>query len=325
MSTKATETETELRSLMTRVMSAPLHPLQEKMDTMEARITKLEGATSENRVATRQVNESVNVVHLDMRKRLGALLEGLQDGLAEQAERVDPLAGQLAGLDKQQQSMITTLDATRGEASERGNLLGAAVAACDDGIHMSLTRLDHLHATTATADANQAETLGVSIQRLRELQATADAATAHDTDALSAAQAQLRELLAATNAATTRHTEVLAALQAGQAFANAALAQQHDQSKEIVTAQHVQQTALQDATLALPALLTGLRADLDTVMSSRVDAARASILSGIDSQGAERQQGVLVHLKLIKTLTVINLIALAGIAGQTIIQFMGAR
>ena len=295
MNTKATDNETELRSLMTRVMSGPLHPLQDKMDSIEARIAKLEGATGENRVATRQVTEAVSASHIDLRNRLGALLEDMQDGLTE---RVDPLIVNVAELGRQQQSVIFTLDEARGEASERGKLLSAAVKACDDVVHTSVSRLDDLGMATATANAQRAAMLDASLEHIREL-------------GLAAAMA------------TARHGEALSALLAGQELTTAALAQQHGQSVEMAAAQHAQHTALLDAAMALPGLLAGLRSDLDATVMNRVDAARASILSGTDAQGLERQQGVFAHLKLLKALTVGNLLALVGIAGLAIFQLVG--
>lgn len=54
------------------------------------------------------------------------LLEDLQDGVAE---RFDLLAGQLAELSNKHQAVIGSLDVARGEASEGGKAMRAAVAA----------------------------------------------------------------------------------------------------------------------------------------------------------------------------------------------------
>lgn len=294
MSTQTSDNETELRSLMTSVMSAPLEPLLAKMNSTDERIAKLEGTTAENRIAISQVNEAVHATLADLRKRLGTLLEDLNEGLDE---RVNLLTGQLDKLNQQQDFVLVTLDAAGSEASKRSDALRAAMAACDDGVHVSLTRLDDLHSTMATTDAQHVATLDASLDHLRELRAAAEAATTH-------------------------HGAALSALQTGQARATAAQVRQDVHSKEIALTQLVQQAAQEDAALALPALLAGLRADLDATHSNQVDAARASILSGTDTQGAERQQGVLAQLKLLKTLTLVNLLALAGIAGLTIFQFI---
>jgi RNase H-fold protein (predicted Holliday junction resolvase) len=292
MNIKANDNETELRSLMTRVMSAPLRPLHEQIESMEARIGKLEGMTTDNRVATFQISEAVGAIHKDLGKRLDGLLEDLQEGLAE---RVEPLAGELGELGQQQKNVLAGLDAARNEASERGKSLCAALAAFGECVQTSLTRLDDLHMTTSTANTQHTATLDNSLERLRELRTAADAAT-------------------------VRHGEAFSALEAGLAMATSALSQQHEQTQEIVAAQRAQQIAQQEAELNFTTLLAGLRTELDASLSSQVEAARTSILAGIHTHGAERQQGLEARLKLITALTVVSLLALAGFA---IVHFAG--
>jgi len=295
MKTKSTDNETELRSLMTRVMSAPLHPLKEKMESMEARIIKLESTTGESRVATRQVNEAVKVNHTELRNQLDGLLEELQEGLAD---RVEPLVRQLATLDYQQQSLLATLTTAQVKASQREKELQDAVAACGDGVQASLTQLNGLRTSTATADVRHAAALDASLERLRQLRDAVDAATAHYKGALMT-------------------------LQGGQELTTAALAQQHGLAEGIASAQQAQLAAQQDAAQVLPALLASLREDLGAALSSRVEEARTSILLGTENQGAQRQHDVLANLKLLRTLTAVNLLALAGIAGLAVVQFVG--
>jgi hypothetical protein len=289
--TRPTDNEAELRSLMSRVMSGPLDPLQEKMDSMEARIVKLEGVAEANRVAMLRVGEAIGASQADLRKRLAGQVDGLQTAICEQ---VDSLGVQMAAQDQQQKSVLVTLDAVRNEASARGTTLLAAVAVCQESLSTSLGRLDDLRTMTVAAETNHAVTREESLERVRELRIAADAAAA-------------------------RHDEALSALQVGQAFTSEALAQQHEQSVEIKESQRAQQ----EAALAIPALLGTLRADFETAQSRRMEVALQSILSGTDAQGAKRQEGMLAQFKLLRTLTVLNLLALAGICGLAVFQFLG--
>lgn len=105
--------ENELRELMTRVMAAPLTPLQAKMDNIAAQIKKLEETTTKNGNATRNLDDAIGKVNKDLKNGFAelkdeAIVELKDELIADMKTQVAPLTHGLAEVCQQQALILQT-------------------------------------------------------------------------------------------------------------------------------------------------------------------------------------------------------------------------
>ena len=246
MDTTIFDGETELRTLMTRVMDAPLMPLQKKVDSLETRLVKLEAATSKNESATNNLNEALGKINKDLKNGLGDLLDEIPVVLTNKFE---PMAESL--------SEITL---------------------------------------------NQIGILSVANESKTELKQVNESAKKTENHAL----------------------RTLLAVQKNQQSVDPALAALQVTSQEAAVAMQAQQVSVDALKHSLPDLLQGANQKLALSLTTEFDATRSSIQAAVERYMSEQQKGLFSRLNLLKTLTIINLVALVSVIGF-VITLVGIR